>query len=158
MPGTELTLPGLRQHSLQGDAVVARLFEPLGVRTLFTPSGVQLSSGAATCSHFSHDCTECPDIIQTLAVTLCLKDIPFRITGAHTLRVKETDRIAALQAELGKLGYPLQEPVAGTLEWTGEHTSPNSNSIETYQDHRMALPLPLLPSGFPDFASKTRGL
>ena len=79
-------------------------------------------------------------MVQTFVVSLCLKGIPFRLTGAQTLRIKETDRIIALQQEMLKLGFVIQETQPGVLEWDGTKNSVDTEiSIETYDDHRMAL-------------------
>jgi 3-phosphoshikimate 1-carboxyvinyltransferase len=79
--------------------------------------------------------------VQTLAVSLCALGIPFRFTGTITLRVKETDRIAALQAELRKMGFVLQaDPQGEWLEWDGSRCEPEPGPvIKTYHDHRMAM-------------------
>jgi 3-phosphoshikimate 1-carboxyvinyltransferase len=75
-----------------------------------------------------------------MAVACCLKNVRFRFTGVQTLRVKETDRIAALQNELLKLGYCIKETNTGVMEWNGERTEPQrSPCISTYHDHRMAM-------------------
>jgi 3-phosphoshikimate 1-carboxyvinyltransferase len=67
-------------------------------------------------------------------------DIPFRFTGLQTLRIKETDRIAALKKEMEKLGYILNDSIEGTLSWDGTRCQPDENPvIDTYDDHRMAL-------------------
>lgn len=147
----DILLPGLHKESFQGDSVIAKLFETLGVLTTFTPQGVRLSKIPVTCTQFTHNFINCPDIVQTFAVTLCLLGIPFRLTGAQTLRVKETDRIAALQQELRKLGFLISEPESGTLEWNGNRSVPNRNiSIATYQDHRMAMAFAPAAIRFPE--------
>ena len=75
-----------------------------------------------------------------MAVACCLYDVRFRFTGVQTLRVKETDRIAALRNELLKLGYCLKETEPGTIVWNGERTEPQHPiCISTYNDHRMAM-------------------
>lgn len=76
---------------------------------------------------------------QTLAVTCCLLNISFRFSGLQSLRIKETDRISALQTELRKLGYVVKTSEAA-MEWTGEHCEPEPEPvISTYEDHRMAM-------------------
>ena len=163
-PDADILLPGLSDHSVQGDSVVARLFEGLGVHTTFTPQGARLCKADVTCRHFTHHFTDCPDIVQTLAVTLCLKGIPFRLEGAQTLRVKETDRIAALQNELKKLGYTITEPEPGVLEWDGitaidaVPAGPAPISIATYQDHRMALAFAPAAIRFPGLTIEEAGV
>ena len=86
------------------------------------------------------DFSHCPDIAQTLAVTCCLLDVPFTFTGIHSLRIKETDRVAALITELSKLGYVLRAEGDELLIWDGERTEPRLHpTIATYDDHRMAM-------------------
>ena len=92
----DVTLEGLQTPSLQGDSVCAELLR--SIRQI--------------------DFTNCPDLVQTMAVAYCLLGKPFVFTGTESLRIKETDRIAALITELGKLGYELHYE-DGTLKWEG---------------------------------------
>lgn len=142
MPGSVITLPSLQKDSLQGDAVLTSLFEPLGVESLFEGSSVILRSGRDVRKDlYEYDFTGCPDLAQTLAVTLCAMGIPFRFTGTRTLRVKETDRVAALQTELGKFGFKLEADAGGDwISWDGKKDPAGKEPlIETYHDHRMAM-------------------
>ena len=142
LPGSEITLPYLDRNSLQGDAVLVQIFDTLGVHSTFTEEGLELhSQKMARPEYFEYDFTGCPDLVQTCAVTLCALGIPFRFTGTRTLRVKETDRIAALGAELRKLGFVLQDDPAGHwLSWNGSLCEPEEDPlIATYHDHRMAM-------------------
>jgi len=116
-------LPGLEKDSIQGDAKVAQLFDELRVKP----------------KCMTYDFTNEPDLAQTLAVSCCLLDIPFQFTGLQSLRIKETDRISALQTELKKLGYAVKTSEAG-MEWAGERCEPETDPvISTYEDHRMAM-------------------
>ena len=86
------------------------------------------------------DFTHCPDIAQTLAVTCCLMGIPFRLGGIRSLRIKETDRVAALINELRKLGFVLRTEGTEHLVWDGTTCPPDvCPTISTYDDHRMAM-------------------
>ena len=77
---------------------------------------------------------------QTFVVTCALLNIPFRFTGLQTLKIKETDRIAALINEMRKLGYILHDENDSILWWDGEHCSIKEIPvIDTYEDHRMAM-------------------
>ncbi|MDL2277758.1 3-phosphoshikimate 1-carboxyvinyltransferase [Parabacteroides sp. OttesenSCG-928-G07] len=134
-----IELQGLHKHSLQGDSAVAKLFTQLGVSTTFTHTGVVLRRNGECPKKVIYDFVNEPDLAQTLVVTCVLKNIPFRFTGLQSLRIKETDRIAALSTELKKLGYVLRDTDA-TLEWRGERCEPELNPvIATYEDHRMAM-------------------
>jgi len=135
-----LIIHGLSSHSLQGDAAVVGLFEQLGVRSNFVDNAVLLRKESCSLKFFEFDFINNPDLVQTFVVTLCLMGIPFKISGAETLRIKETDRIAALQTEMGKLGFKINETSEGVLQWDGIHTEPGKYiTIDTYKDHRMAL-------------------
>ena len=136
----EIKIHGLTQNSLQGDSALVGMFEKIGVKTEFGDNFITLSKFPIKEKFFEYDFINNPDMVQTLVVTLCLLNIPFRISGADTLRIKETDRIAALQAEMKKLGFSITEPEKGVLAWDGKFNEPiESISIDTYNDHRMAL-------------------
>jgi len=141
--GAVLNLPFLFRESLQGDAVVSELFKKLLVDTNYVSGGVTISKKLAD-KHPDRmvlDFTLCPDLVQTMATVLCASGIHFHFTGTETLIIKETDRIRALQKELGKLGFLLRTDEAGTfLEWNGEIYEPDpSPEIDTFNDHRMAM-------------------
>jgi len=133
-------LNGLFQDSYQGDSKVAELFEQLGIHTTYMSEGILLTSTKINAVSLEFDFTDQPDLAQTLAVTCCFKGIPFIFTGLHSLKIKETDRIAALINELSKLGFMLTEAGEGKLVWDGEYCEPVENIIiQTYDDHRMAM-------------------
>lgn len=136
----EIILHNLYPGSIQGDAQVAGLFEKIGVRSSFNRNSVKLTREPSKLSFFEFDFSNNPDLVQTFVVTLCLLNIPFRISGADTLRIKETDRIEAIQTEMKKLGFLISEPSHGVVEWNNQRIDPeNIISINTYKDHRMAL-------------------
>ena len=84
--------------------------------------------------------THCPDIAQTLAVTCCLMGVPYTFSGIRSLRIKETDRVAALTRELRKLGFVLRAEGDDCLVWDGTRCTPDDcPTIATYDDHRMAM-------------------
>lgn len=142
LPGSKISLPYLEQESLQGDAVLADLFRPLGVESRFVDGMVILERATHNPpDNYNADFKGCPDLVQTCASTLCAMGIPFRFTGTRTLRVKETDRITALQNELGKLGFTLRSDAGGDwISWDGKRsTGTDQPVISTYHDHRMAL-------------------
>ena len=81
-----------------------------------------------------------PDLAQTFVVTCALMNIPFRFSGLQSLKIKETDRMAALIQEMGKLGYILHETDDRILSWEGERCEMTADvAIDTYEDHRMAM-------------------
>jgi 3-phosphoshikimate 1-carboxyvinyltransferase len=136
----EVFLSGLKQNSYQGDARVAGLFRQLGVHTEYQEDGVLLTPTGNYTETFSYNFINEPDLAQTFAVACCSKGIPFEFSGLQSLKIKETDRIAALINELAKLGFLLEEPAEGMLAWSGT-TLPAQQQpvIKTYEDHRMAM-------------------
>ena len=133
-------LKGLFAHSYQGDSRGTDLFARLGVHTEFSDSGVCLTRQGAPARHLNANLVDIPDLAQTFVVTCCLLDIPFRFTGLQSLKIKETDRIAALQTELRKLGYVLHDEQDSILSWDGERCPAEPFPvIATYEDHRMAM-------------------
>ena len=136
----QIFLKGLYKNSTQGDSKVAELFTQLGVETEYQPNGVLLSATGNYCTEFQYDFIDQPDLAQTFAVTCCMLHIPFHFKGVQSLKIKETNRVAALIAELAKLGYTLFEPAEGELAWKNESCeAANDIRIKTYEDHRMAM-------------------
>ena len=141
-----ISLEGLHTQSLQGDAAIANYFEALGIRTTYRDDAVTLESSdipTEAPTPLEMDLTSQPDLAQTLIVTCCALNVPFRITGLHTLRIKETDRVAALETELKKLGYVvIDQELNGSVEmqWDGTRCEAEADPvIATYKDHRMAM-------------------
>lgn len=137
---TTIELLGLKAKSLQGDSAIVDITRPLGVESTFTDTGVTLTKRSAEPS-LTWDFTDCPDLAQTVAVCAAVNQVSLTLTGIESLKIKETDRVAALQAELQKIGAELVEvepghryeirPVASNL--------PSTPVITTYDDHRMAM-------------------
>ena len=135
-----ILLEGVTDKSMQGDAIIAQLACAFGVKTEYTPEGALLSKFRNICHTLWYNFKDAPDLAQTMVVTCCLMNIHFRFAGVQTLRIKETDRIAALQNELLKLGYCIKEKTPDVIEWNGERTEPQHDiTISTYNDHRMAM-------------------
>jgi 3-phosphoshikimate 1-carboxyvinyltransferase len=137
----EIELNGLSADSLQGDAAIAPLFDRLGVETVYTPQGVALRRRQQTLpQEMVCDFTDIPDMAQTFAVTCAALGIPFSFSGLQSLKIKETDRLTALCAELRKFGYGLEEHDGSILTWDGSRGEAESAPVvATYEDHRMAM-------------------
>ena len=142
----EIALSGLMDGSRQGDSDIRYMFSVLGVKTAFAtrkklvPTNVSLTARKCTLPRFDFDFINQPDLAQTLVVCTALMGIPFRFSGLQTLRIKETDRIAALKKEMKKLGYVLDDSEDGVLSWDGTRCEPDAEpAIDTYEDHRMAM-------------------
>lgn len=143
---SEVRLPGLMDGSRQGDSAIRYIFSMLGIKTQFAekvqlkPTTVTLKAGRMALPRLDFDFINQPDLAQTVVVTTALCGLPFRFTGLQTLRIKETDRIAALKSEMAKLGYVLDDSVEGVLSWDGTRCEPMAEpAIDTYEDHRMAM-------------------
>ena len=140
VPDAKIELLGLFPDSYQGDSKVAELFVSLGVETIFTSRGALLMKTGTCCERMDYNFINEPDLAQTFVVTCAVMGIPFRFWGLQSLKIKETDRMAALIAELGKLGYVLKESGNAVLSWEGERQPISANpAIKTYEDHRMAM-------------------
>ncbi len=138
--GTSLSLHGLFENSLQADAACAGIYERFGVETTFGKQALAISkTKEPSPGIMEYDFTDCPDIAQTLACTCAALQVRFHFTGLQTLKVKETDRIMALQQELKKFGLHL-EATTHSLSFDGNSVlSREPVQIATYNDHRMAM-------------------
>ena len=152
----EILLSGLDQESLQADAQISSLSTPFGIESHWQQQYLKINaSGIRSKEPLTIDFTTCPDIAQTLAVMSAGQGKNLVLKGLQTLVIKETDRIAALQQELAKVGVKMEslsgddkkEPgyrryqITGRIEFTG------TPRFSTYEDHRMAMafaPLALL--------------
>jgi len=137
----EVELLGLKEDSLQGDSAIVEIMEHLGVQSTFTERGVLLQKTTAAPA-LGWDFTHCPDLAQTVAVCCAMKNIHLSMTGVESLKIKETDRIFALQQELRKLGAELREVESNHRYVVSQRTESipeGTPSIHTYDDHRMAL-------------------
>lgn len=138
-----INLKSFRPHSLQGDSAIKEIYwKFFGVNTISQGSESKISLMPESSFIFpdlvSLNMNDCPDIAQTLCVTATALQIQFEITGLSTLKVKETDRLVALKNELFKIGC-ISEITDDTIIST-KFFEPNENpSIETYDDHRMAM-------------------
>lgn len=136
----QIELKGLFKNSMQGDSKVTELFMDLGVVTEFSDNKVILTKTNRITKKMFHNFVNEPDLAQTFVVTCCLMNIPFMFTGLQSLKIKETDRIEALKAEMKKLGYLIFDSQNSILEWNGERCEPETDPvIKTYEDHRMAM-------------------
>ena len=147
----QMQLNGLFKESYQGDSRGAKVMEKLGVTTQFNKDGVLISKGKPCIDSLEEDFIDIPDLAQTFVVTCALLNIPFRFTGLQTLKIKETDRIAALITEMRKLGYVLHDENDSILWWDGERCEAETIPvIHTYEDHRMAMAFAPAAFQFPE--------
>lgn len=134
----EIKLPKLLSHSLQGDSAISEIMNALGVKGNFENGLLKLSK-KETKREIRWDFTHCPDLAQTVAVVCAAKNVTGYFTGLESLRIKETDRIKALQNELGKIGADLIEDDPEHWRLIPSNKLPNKASFLTYKDHRMAM-------------------
>jgi len=142
-----ITLPNLKEESLQGDSKIQEIMVALGVRTSRVPSGIELKTGTAVEIKELLDLKDCPDLAQTIIVCAAAKGLNLSFTGLETLKIKETNRILALQQELIKIGVILEEDNEVYTLNCASLAFPDKITIATYDDHRMAMafaPLSLL--------------
>ena len=150
-----VSMRGLEDSSRQGDSVVKYIFSLLGVKTAFDephsgkPTTVRLTRHLDSVSQLSYDFLNCPDLAQTVVATCCGLGVTFHFTGLASLRIKETDRLVALQRELRKLGFIIQIINNEELLWDGSVCEPSMEPIDTYEDHRMAMAIDPLAVKFP---------
>jgi 3-phosphoshikimate 1-carboxyvinyltransferase len=139
-PFAHITLNGLTDNSWQGDRRLVELMRPMGVYTTFTPQGAVLTK-TDELRELEIDFIDNPDLAQTFIVLAAAKGIELEAYGLESLRVKETDRIRALQNELMSLGYWLDEKHNG--EWklvkVSKRNAGTMPVFDTYKDHRMAM-------------------
>lgn len=136
----DLLLPGLKASSLQGDQAIKDIMLDFGVLSVFTEDGLKLTKIKSQHVKDCYDFIKCPDLAQTVIVCCAALNHEISFTGLETLKIKETDRIAALQNELAKFGVRLieEEPGKYRLDCSKKH-NPDQVTFSTYEDHRMAM-------------------
>ena len=164
-PGTQVRLSTYKKDSLQGDAVLKDIYKQMGVETTFEGSKIILKKiNKSLPISIDSDLANAPDIAQTIVVTCLGLQIQCRLTGLHTLKIKETDRLEALKSEIYKFGTDLNI-TSDSLFLLDPKPLVSGCIVETFNDHRMAMafaPLVLLTSfsikeaevvskSFPDF-------
>lgn len=136
--GTAITLSNYQERSLQGDARLVAYYRSLGVKSVFQDQCLTLIKQSESVKYFEADLRDTPDLAQTIAVTCFGLGIGCELSGLHTLKIKETDRLLALQIELTKLGAVVSIDGDG-LKIEAGCSLISGVAIDTYQDHRMAM-------------------
>ncbi len=136
IPGSSMTIPGLGRYSLQGDVLFGDVLRQMGADVLMDRNEIRLT-GPRRLEGITIDMNAIPDMVQTLAVVAMFADSPTRIVNVPNLRLKETDRLAALETELKKLGAGVRT-TADSIE-IFPATSYKPAALDTYDDHRMAM-------------------
>lgn len=135
-----ILLPGLKPSSLQGDNEINDIMRSFGVLSVFTAEGLKLTKTSVQDDRKHFDFKSCPDLAQTVIACCAALGREATFSGLETLKIKETDRILALQNEIGKFGVKLIEEESETyrLDCSGRF-EPDQLTIRTYEDHRMAM-------------------
>lgn len=137
--GTKISLSSYNKNSLQGDSVLTQIYTDFGVETSFEDHAMTLYKKTdARKTPVAYDLKNAPDIAQTIAVTCFGLGIGCSMTGLHTLKIKETDRLVALKTELEKLGAQVHI-TNDSLRLDASSSIADKVSIATYHDHRMAM-------------------
>lgn len=135
----EIFLPGLNGYSLQGDSRITEIMANFGITSQFKNGGVFIKKDPKPLLRKIFDFKECPDLAQTVIVVCAALGHNATFTGLETLKIKETDRVRALQDELQKIGVNLIEKnQTYKLDCSGL-TLPQKLTVKTYEDHRMAM-------------------
>jgi len=134
----KVTLSSYKNNSLQGDNSLVEIYKHFGVKTIFTGDTISLVKQNVNLVPLSLNLVNSPDLAQTVAVTCFGLGIACDLTGLHTLKIKETDRLIALKTELEKLGADI-EVSNDSLHLKSSNKINKNVAIETYEDHRMAM-------------------
>jgi 3-phosphoshikimate 1-carboxyvinyltransferase len=169
----EFELSTFQKNSLQGDSKVVEFYKLFGIETRFNGDSILISKkgGVLLPEKIELDLNDTPDLAQTIAVTCLGLNIACNLTGLHTLKVKETDRLVALKTEIEKFGAEV-EISNESLQLSPKANLKESVTVHTYQDHRMAMafaPLAIkvdltilnpevVSKSFPDFWGKIKAL
>jgi 3-phosphoshikimate 1-carboxyvinyltransferase len=138
--GTQVTLSSYKKENLQGDSVVVELYKNFGVETVYNDNNsITLTKTQKPKTETLHfQLNNAPDIAQTIAVTCFGLGLACNLTGLHTLKIKETDRLVALKNELTKLGASVAV-TNDSLHLDANAVIKSNVTIATYNDHRMAM-------------------
>ena len=136
--GYSLELTNFNSYSIQGDKRVSEIFELFGVKTTFLDESVRIEKIGEAEQIINLDLSANPDLAQTIAVTCLALKVSCKLIGLHTLKIKETDRIIALENEIKKFNV-FPKVTNESIEFNASKAIFNATKISTYDDHRMAM-------------------
>jgi 3-phosphoshikimate 1-carboxyvinyltransferase len=144
LAGGPVRVTGVGRDSVQGDIAFADLLAAMGANISWGPDWIE-SARSGPLRAIDYDCTQIPDAAMTAAILACFAQGRTRLTGIGSWRVKETDRIAAMATELGKLGATVVEG----MDWIAVDgpAQLREATVDTYDDHRMAMCCALAAAG-----------
>ena len=135
---TEIILSSYNISSFQGDSIITKIYNEFGVETIFNDNSITIKKTKISKQSVAFDLISSPDLAQTIAVTCLGLGINCSLTGLKTLLIKETNRLLALKNEIKKLGTNI-EITSDTLSFNNPNKINNNVTIDTYEDHRMAM-------------------
>lgn len=131
-----IRVSGINRKSKQGDIRLLNILEELGCKVRSSEDWVEVAGADLACGNFTFDLNDMPDMVPTLAVLSAFRQGQTAISNVAHLRIKESNRLAALVTELSRIGIAVQETPDGLVIQGG---IPRPAEIETYNDHRMAM-------------------
>jgi 3-phosphoshikimate 1-carboxyvinyltransferase len=135
----EIILKNLKKNSIQGDSVLPEIYGALGVETSFSENGILLKKTKKPLpTSVDLNLSDNPDLAQTIAVSCLGLGIKCKLSGLHTLKIKETDRLLAMKTELEKFGAKVFL-TGDSLEMEPPSKLQKNIKVKTYDDHRMAM-------------------
>lgn len=138
-PSLKLNLSTYNKESIQGDSKLSKLYSELGVKTTFKNDSIILeNTNEILTGVYTKNLNHTPDLAQTIAVTCLGLGISCKLSGLHTLKIKETDRLVALKNELEKFGATVCIDDEN-LNMTAPKVIKPNQTVQTYNDHRMAM-------------------
>jgi 3-phosphoshikimate 1-carboxyvinyltransferase len=143
IPGSQIIFNGLSMKSIQGDAVLAEIFRSFGIGSHETGKGLMISNILEPVSSFSYNFSNCPDLLPAVAATCTALNIESTFSGLKNLRIKESDRLKALQTELSKINSNINISEKDTLLISKQKVVTTGKLVQfkTYHDHRLAMAL-----------------
>ena len=137
---SDLTLNTYYKNSIQGDSDLVEIYKNFGIKTTYISNGINLSKTDVKLEKkISLDLSNNPDLAQTIIVTCLGLGIDCDLYGLQTLKIKETDRLKALKSEIQKFGVDKIEITDNSIHLENKSKLKSNISIDTYDDHRMAM-------------------
>jgi 3-phosphoshikimate 1-carboxyvinyltransferase len=144
VPDIEVVFENLNKNSPQGDRCLLQLFEPLGIVSNWQDKRLHIIKKHSGVSHFEADFTACPDLLPAVAVSCAGMGVSASLTGVSTLRLKESDRVAALCDNLNRLGFHAENLTNELKILPVQNNEDRKLIVNTFSDHRMAMAFALL--------------
>ncbi|MCQ2318946.1 MAG: 3-phosphoshikimate 1-carboxyvinyltransferase [Bacteroidales bacterium] len=145
--GGQAFLRNLKEKSIQGDKLVAEIFDGFGVKTIFENGGATVVRSMSNCKNlFEFDFTNAPDLFPAVIASCAGLQVSAMFAGLRNLAIKESDRVGAMVAELGKIGVEFERLSGDVLKMNALKDLPmydddNPVVFNSHDDHRIAMAL-----------------